>query len=103
MASPDEKAAAEQLVLARATPPRPVLPKEVLGFCRSCHAPIYWAEVNGKPHPVERALSPKGTIALTLHKGDDSVTAEVCPPGTRPQLHLSHFAVCKQAGTWRKR
>lgn len=84
-------------------PPRPQLPKEVLGFCRSCHHAVYWVKLDGKPHPVERGTDPKGNIALTLHKADDSVTAERVSPGSRPNLHLSHFALCPQAAEWRQR
>lgn len=82
---------------------RPELPKEVLGFCRSCNRPIYWVRLKGKPHPVERGTDPKGNIALTLHTGNDSVAAELVEVGTRPNLHLSHFAVCKYADQWRSR
>jgi len=80
----------------------PRVPKAILGFCRSCKRPVFWVRLNDKPHPVDRLTDPKGTIALTLHKGDDTVTAERVPAGSRPDLHLSHFATCPDANKWRQ-
>jgi hypothetical protein len=79
----------------------PRIPKDVLGFCRSCKRPVFWIRLNGKAHPVERGIDPKGNIALTLHTADDTVSAERVEPGSRPKLHLSHFATCADAKSWR--
>ncbi len=80
----------------------PRIPKDVLGFCRSCSRPVFWILLRGKKHPVDRLTDPKGTIALTLHTGDDTVTAELVKAGSRPNLHLSHFATCEHADQWRR-
>jgi hypothetical protein len=79
----------------------PRIPKDILGFCRSCKRNVFWVKLNGKAHPVERGVDPKGNIALTLHTSDDTVSAERVEPGSRPKLHLSHFATCPQAKGWR--
>lgn len=117
--------------------PRPNSPEDV-GFvppapkehepqrCRSCSAPIWWAQVidekgevqrkpDGKPRvmPVDFAPSEKGTVALARRGA--TVVARVLGAeqaqkirdtawalkGTHT-LRTAHFATCPQADSWRR-
>jgi hypothetical protein len=75
------------------------------GFCRSCKAPIYWVDINGKGHPVDREISEKGNVVVWrktngyLH-GRVLKKAEPVPEGC--VTRLSHFATCPQARQHRK-
>lgn len=66
-----------------------------LGTCRSCGAPIEWAEnTNGKAMPFDRPLVPVQTQAPLL--GDRTV--ETIDTTATP----THFATCPDAAKWRK-
>jgi hypothetical protein len=83
---------------------QPELPKEVLGFCRSCNAPIYWVEWKGKKHPVDRAVTEDGNLQL-FRRADDTVYAEHVAIVDRKgkALRKSHFATCPSAEQHRQR
>lgn len=72
-----------------------------MNVCRSCRAPIVWAETaGGKRMPVDAEPAPLGNIALT-ELDDGRVHASVVAEGavllTEQPLHLSHFATCPNA------
>lgn len=105
--------------------PRPNSPEDV-GFvrpsrplhepkkCRSCGAPIFWAQnaTTRKSMPVDAEPSEKGNVQLYDRGG--SVIARVLGAedaqrtrdtawalsGTHT-LRTSHFATCRDAGSWR--
>jgi hypothetical protein len=82
--------------------------------CRSCGAPIVWAETEaGRRMPVDADTDPDGNVLVV----PDPVTGELValidseakplakrertwPEGTR---HRSHFATCPNASTHRKK
>lgn len=72
--------------------------------CRSCGAPIRWAQTaSGKPMPLNAAADPQGLFALVDAEDPREVPRAVSgrrlPPGER---WTSHFATCPQADSWRK-
>jgi hypothetical protein len=77
-----------------------------LDACRSCGAPIVWATTpDGKSMPVDGPLTHGGNVVLSI---DDhgKVSAVVLDQeslfGDGPR-HLSHFATCLDAESWRTR
>lgn len=82
--------------------------------CRSCAAPIEWAEtVKGRPMPLDipgLPGAPVGNLAVIGHIGDVKVVAYV-PPEIRAllrddvlsALRVSHFATCPDAAAHRRR
>jgi len=75
------------------------------GYCRSCRAPIHWAEINGKRHPVDRAIDAGGNIIL-WKSPDGSLHGRVLKKGEpAPEGHptrKSHFATCVNAKQHRR-
>lgn len=69
--------------------------------CRSCRAPVIWAETKNSRAPFDEEPSADGTFLLE-EATPDRVTATYLPKGTRPQLHTNHFATCPQKDQWRK-
>lgn len=66
------------------------------GRCRSCGAPITWAEqVNGKRHPFDGEL-----VAVQTHGSmlTGRVTEDI-----DTSINTSHFASCPDAKDWRKK
>ena len=77
--------------------------------CRSCNAPIVWTEniETGRRMPVDAEPDPEhGNVLLT--SGNSAPFAEVLTNAqiaarpSRRGLHLSHFASCGPASSWRK-
>jgi hypothetical protein len=82
----------------------------VTARCRSCRAEIIWTTnvESGKAMPVDPTPVPGGNVVLTA--GNDGPRAQVLSPAevrrrypTSLGLHLSHFATCADAASWRKR
>ena len=84
--------------------------------CRSCGAPIRWAVLNGRPHPVDAEQVPGGNIVLEDEEGllaHGTVTdgrSELGVPRARivrpdPQVirYVSHFATCPDRLQWQAR
>ena len=77
--------------------------------CRSCHAEIDWAGLEGGgPIPIDRASAgdPKGNLAIRrIEHG--TLRARYLRKGEQPQAGevrgISHFATCPDAPAWRKR
>lgn len=75
--------------------------------CRSCKKPVIWAKTErGKAMPVDAEPSTDGTVSLRW--GHDGSTVLASVPSRhlafgRRDLRKSHFATCKDAGTWRRR
>lgn len=74
-----------------------------MASCKSCHAPIVWAtmERTGKSSPFEP--DPEGewiinSEGVASHQGKSPEFFEHVVP-----RYTSHFARCKDAGTWRKK
>src|SRR3972149_77844 len=76
--------------------------------CQTCHAPIKWITLKGKPHPLnvdELYVSPNGSgkrIMLFQYDGT-SVQGFLCKPNDHGAQGgcQSHFATCKNAKEWR--
>ena len=73
-----------------------------MATCRSCDAPIEWAEWadSGKPVPLDVGAVANGNLALVAGKvhrysADDARLAR--------DRRVSHFATCPDAKTWRSR
>jgi hypothetical protein len=68
------------------------------GSCRSCGAPIEWAELvaSGKRMPFDAPIVALKTHGNTL--GGARIVEDVDTTVT-----LSHFATCPNAKTWRRR
>jgi hypothetical protein len=82
----------------------------VLARCRSCNGAVIWTTnvQTGKRMPVNPTPRLGGNVVLT--SGNDGPEARVLPPSEVKarqergiELHVSHFATCPQAGSWRKR
>jgi len=76
--------------------------------CLTCHQPIKWIALKGKPHPLNTQMlyvSPNGSgKRLMLFQSDgSSVNGFLCKPGDPGAQGgcQSHFATCKQATQWR--
>jgi hypothetical protein len=72
--------------------------------CRSCSAPIIWAETDaGKRIPVDADPAPDGSLDLTEFRPGE-VHAGFVPEDQRAglSLHRSHFSTCPDARAWRK-
>jgi hypothetical protein len=69
--------------------------------CRSCEAPILWAEtINGKRIPLDEAPVEDGRFVLD--ETYDPPLAEYAKGGDPREKFTSHFATCAQADRWRK-
>jgi hypothetical protein len=84
--------------------------------CRSCGAPVFWAQVvdsggvlvrkeNGRPQalPVDAEPTPDGNVVLRDREG--SITAYVLKKREQPpagaKTRKAHHATCPQASSWR--
>jgi hypothetical protein len=76
------------------------------GQCRSCRAPVTWAETEaGRRIPVDAEPSQRGNLVLRERTGLPPLAVVVVgavADGEGP-LHLSHFVTCPQASQWRGR
>ncbi len=80
--------------------------------CRSCRAPIRWADVNGRAMPLDPEPTPDGNVVITLvhHEGSSLERAEARVLTAREQRLLhpdrtryrSHFATCPNARRHRR-
>src|SRR3972149_2281009 len=74
--------------------------------CRSCDAPIYWAQTvsSGKAMPVDAEPVPDGNVVLLDCGG--TVIARVLGRGETPPpgavLRRAHHSTCPQADPWRR-
>lgn len=66
--------------------------------CRSCGAPVVWAATEKARAPFDAAPSERGTHAIVDGR---AVYRDAAPAGSA--LHLSHFATCPHAASWRGR
>jgi len=68
--------------------------------CRSCSAPIIWAEshTTGKPIPLDAAPRADGNLSLVkgVARAYDLEDASL-----HRERFASHFATCPDADTWR--
>jgi hypothetical protein len=77
-------------------------------ICRSCKAPIIWAETTeGKRMPVDAEPSEPGNIKL-VDRGPRRLPIAVILDATALRsttevLRLSHFATCPEGRNWRRR
>lgn len=85
---------------------RAQMPPAQLTTCGTCGAEVAWATTdNAKKMLVEVSPDPTGNLVLSL-TGAGLVHARVVAAKLafgRADLHLSHFARCKQASSWRRR
>ena len=71
--------------------------------CRSCGAPIYWAETEaGHPHPVDVTPCDTGTAVLRLVVGGKPrLTVRIVPVGQPLQAgekrRMTHWGTCPNA------
>ncbi len=72
-----------------------------MASCRSCNAPIEWAEfeASGKPCPLDAEPVANGNLVLLKGKVR-KYTDEDARLGR--ERRASHFATCKDATQWRK-
>lgn len=74
--------------------------------CKKCDAEIRWARIDGRWHPFEVESDPKGTHVLRADPIDGEHHALYALPPGRPALrgarHLSHFATCPAASSFRR-
>lgn len=81
-----------------------------MSACRSCGAPIVWAEtVAGKLMPVDRDPVADGNVRLSLGPGGSTRSLTLSGPVLDEareeglELRLSHFVTCPQAAAHRRR
>lgn len=82
--------------------------RPVLKHCKSCGAPIYWAESSsGTPIPIDAEPTERGNITLTVNSIGRLrakvwwVTHEI-PAKFDGKRRESHFVTCPEADRWRK-
>lgn len=68
--------------------------------CKSCNAPVIWVRMaaSGRPAPLDATPVLQGNIII--RDGQGHVVDATYPSEAR---HLSHFATCPQAASWRAR
>lgn len=82
--------------------------------CRTCNAPIVWAETsNGKSMPVDAAPADDGNVLLYPRPGGGAYATVLSVADTalaigglfpdERTLRTSHFVTCPNAEEWRKR
>jgi hypothetical protein len=73
-----------------------------MASCRSCTAPIEWAEWadSGKPVPLDPGVAANGNLALVAGKVHRYGPEDVRLARDR---RVSHFATCPDAAQWRSR
>ena len=74
----------------------------ILQACRSCHAPVYWTVLNGRPHPVDAEQIPGGNMELE-ELPEAYVVAHLVRPDPLTWRYRSHFASCPDAWKWKRR
>lgn len=71
-----------------------------MASCRSCEAPITWAETaSGKSMPLDEVPTPKGNMVLIAGKTRGATDED---RRLHRPLYTSHFATCPDAGTFRR-
>jgi hypothetical protein len=73
--------------------------------CRSCPAPIIWAETeNGKRMPVNAEPATGGNVRLRERPGQTplAVVLKTAETFGKTGLRTSHFVTCEQASEWRQ-
>lgn len=69
--------------------------------CKSCHEPIRWVRINGRPMPVDYFPRADGSV-FVMANGN----ARVLPVAERARsispLYVSHFATCRNAAAHRR-
>jgi hypothetical protein len=81
------------------------MPPQHMELCPSCNAPIVWTKTDrGARHPVEVEPSPTGNLRLSIVDGEvhSHKVADKLAFG-HADLHLSHFVLCPQAASHRRR
>jgi hypothetical protein len=70
--------------------------------CKSCSAPVIWAEwaTTGRPAILDAAPVPDGNLALVAGKVRHYQPADA---KVHRERYRSHFATCPHAGQWRGR
>jgi hypothetical protein len=74
--------------------------------CRSCAGDVIWAiTINGKPIPIDAAPVAHGNIELE-ERPDGKIVAHVRSGNVLNAMgvserFVSHFATCREAGSWR--
>jgi hypothetical protein len=77
----------------------------VFDRCRSCNAPIRWAETEkGRRIPIDAQPVEDGNIVLQDRgKFRPPLAIVHFIPPQDVTVYKSHFATCKQANRWRKK
>jgi hypothetical protein len=81
------------------------------GKCRSCGAPLRWAEhfETGKRMPLDPLPAEDGNVRIVDWSDKPGLSLPIIavgassPPGITPYRYMSHFATCPDAVDWRKR
>lgn len=75
--------------------------------CRSCWAPVIWAQTIRSRMMVNPEVVPDGNVVLTVDRGEVLATVlgprALARPDRPARLRKSHFATCPQAPSWRQR
>lgn len=77
----------------------------MIAQCRSCNAPIFWAEsVKGKIMPMNSDPAADGTFRLVDRAGENPLAVFVRQSDRDAGLRLyaCHYATCPDAKVWRK-
>lgn len=69
--------------------------------CRSCGAPIFWAVLQGRPHPVDAKPKAGGNLEIDTPPGS-YVVATVVRADPNVGRYVSHYSSCPDAVLWRK-
>lgn len=73
--------------------------------CRSCQAPIVWAEIGGKRIPLDAQPVDGGNLAVRREAGGRLVARPITadhPPLPDEHAGITHFATCPNADRHRK-
>lgn len=80
------------------------MPEHKLDKCRSCNAPIIWAQTaRGRDQPVDAAPAAGGNLRLQARPGLPPLVSVVAPRlrfGLK--LRLPHHATCPQRDQWKR-
>lgn len=77
-----------------------------MSVCRSCGAPILWAQtVNDRRIPIDADPVDDGNLVLTYPSPGTALALVVDPAQTTlgdPPRYISHYVTCPDADSWRK-